>query len=59
VLHFVVEEAKLTALSEVSPYVLFERDDRPRLNLITCAGSYVEKLGTYDARLIVYAVLAP
>lgn len=54
---FVVEEVKLTPLAEVSPYFLFERADAARLNLITCAGKFDKKLGTYTHRLIVYAVL--
>ena len=56
---FIVEEVKLTRLEDVSPYFLFERSDAARLNLITCAGKFDRKLGTYDHRLIVYAVLAP
>jgi sortase A len=57
-LRYVVEEVKLTRLEEVSPYFLFERSDTARLNLITCAGTFDKKLGTYTHRLIVYAVLA-
>lgn len=56
-LHFVVEESKLTNLQDVSPYFLFERSDKARLNLITCAGTFDKKLGTYTKRLIDYAVL--
>ncbi len=56
-LHFKVEEAKLTNLKDVSTYFLFERADKPRLNLITCAGKFDKKLNTYTHRLIVYAVL--
>lgn len=57
-LRYVVEEVKLTPLAEVSPYFLFERADTARLNLITCAGKFDKKLGTYTHRLVVYAVLA-
>ena len=58
VLKFVVEESKIAWLKDVSTYFLFERDDRPRLNLITCAGTFSRKLDTYTKRLIVYAVLS-
>ena len=54
--HFVVEDSRLTPLKEVSSYFLFLRDDKPRLNLITCAGTYNKKLETYEERLIVYTV---
>jgi sortase (surface protein transpeptidase) len=58
-LRYVVEEVKLTPLAEVSPYFLFERADAARLNLITCAGKFDKKLGTYTHRLVVYATLKP
>lgn len=56
-LHFVVEETTTTRLEETSAARLFERTDKARLNLITCAGTYIASKGTYDHRLIVYAVL--
>lgn len=56
--HFVVEDSRLTPLKEVSSYFLFLRDDKPRLNLITCAGAYNKRLGTYHERLILYGVMA-
>lgn len=56
-LHFVVEETAVTKLEETSATRLFDRRDKVRLNLITCAGTYSAARGTYDHRLIVYAVL--
>ncbi|HWP61381.1 MAG TPA: class F sortase [Candidatus Paceibacterota bacterium] len=55
-LHFVVQKVKTYSLNELSPQMLFAQNDARRLNLITCAGSYVPALGTYDHRLVVYAV---
>ena len=57
-LHFVVEEVVTHALADVPRQKLFNRADRSRLNLITCAGTYSAESGTYDHRLVVYAVLA-
>lgn len=56
-LHFVVEETAVTTLEQTSATRLFDRKDKARLNLITCAGTYSAARGTYDHRLIVYAVL--
>ena len=57
-LHFVVSQVQTYALSALSPQTLFARADARRLNLITCAGTYVPSIGTYDHRLVVYATLA-
>jgi LPXTG-site transpeptidase (sortase) family protein len=57
-LHFVVEKKETTALAQTSTQKLFAQNDKARLNLITCAGTFIPRLGTYDHRLIVYAVLA-
>jgi LPXTG-site transpeptidase (sortase) family protein len=57
-LKFIVEKTEVTPLEEVSASLLFNRTDKARLNLITCAGTYISSRGTYDKRLIVYAVLA-
>jgi LPXTG-site transpeptidase (sortase) family protein len=56
-LHFVVQQVRTYALSDISPAMLFNRVDARRLNLITCAGTYIPALGTYDHRLVVYAQL--
>lgn len=53
-IHFVVEEVALYALDAVPRDTLFNRADSARLNLITCAGSFVADQNTYDHRLVVY-----
>lgn len=55
--HFRVAEIKLYPLADLSPDELFNRSDAKRLTLITCAGAFSKKLGTYDHRLVVYATL--
>jgi len=57
-LHFTVVESMLYPYDQVPPHFLFERSDGKRLNLITCAGKYLSAKGTYDKRLVAYAVLA-
>lgn len=44
---------------EVPTRELFERDGGVYLNLITCAGEWLQKHKTYDHRLIVYTEYAP
>jgi sortase (surface protein transpeptidase) len=36
---------------------IFKDDQRSRLNMITCYGTYDKKLGTYDRRLVVYCLI--
>jgi len=57
-LRFIVEETQLKTVEETSTWLLFARKDKARLNLITCAGTYIPSRGTYDKRFVVYAVLA-
>ena len=57
-LHFVVEEAKTYLLGNLAPSFLFSRNDARRLNLITCAGTFIQSKDTYDHRLVVYAKLS-
>lgn len=57
VLRFRVEEAVLYKLGALPPELLFNRADKKRLNLITCAGSLTADRSTYTHRLVVYAVL--
>ncbi len=57
-LHFVVQDSRVYKLSELTSQMLFGRNDAKRLNLITCAGTFVKSIDTYDHRLVVYAVLA-
>jgi sortase A len=56
-LHFKVTDSRVYKLGELTPDYLFNRKDAKRLNLITCAGTYSKKLGTYTHRLVVYAEL--
>jgi len=56
-LHFVVRDARVYALSELTPDMLFQQTDERRLNLITCAGSLTADRTTYDHRLVVYTEL--
>jgi len=55
---FRIEEIRSYPYTEVPFEKVFARDDAPRLTLITCTGAWIPELKTYDARLIVYAVLA-
>jgi sortase A len=58
-LHFKVEEVQSYAIADVPLQKVFNRNDRPRLNLITCTGAWVQNQKTYDQRLVVYSVLVP
>jgi len=57
ILHFRIEESTLYKTPQVPLKMLFNRDDKARLNLITCAGKLTKDRSTYDHRLIDYAVL--
>lgn len=57
-LRFVVEQATVYKLGDLSPETLFNRRDARRLNLITCAGQLTVDKSTYTHRLVVYAVYA-
>jgi sortase (surface protein transpeptidase) len=56
-LHFRVQEVGHYALKDVPLKTLFNRDDAPRLNLITCEGTWIPSEKQYDERMIVYSVL--
>lgn len=58
-LHFIVQEAVSYAAEDVPLEKVFKADDMPRLNLITCDGTWVQGKKEYDRRLVVYAALAP
>jgi sortase A len=58
-LHFKVEEIASYQITDVPLETLFARNDRPRLNLITCTGSWLSNQKTYNQRLVVYTVLVP
>lgn len=57
ILRFIVERSETYGYQQVPLETVFTVADRPRLNLITCAGSWIKKEKTYDRRLVVYAVL--
>lgn len=56
-LHFVVEATSTYPYQGVPLDTLFNRADRPRLNLITCDGAFLPTGRTYDHRFVVWAVL--
>lgn len=56
-LRFRVEAVEEYALEDVPSEVLFNRADRPRLNLITCSGTWLPGEDMYDSRVVVYTVL--
>lgn len=56
--HFIVEEVGQYLVTEVPLQKIFNRTDKARLNLITCAGDWVAQEEAYDSRTVVYAVLA-
>ncbi len=56
-LHFKVTQTVRYPVASVPLDRLFNRTDGRHLNLITCAGTWSERLGTYSERLVVYAEL--
>jgi len=58
-LHFVVSATAVYPYTGVPTEMLFTRDDKARLNLITCGGGWLKDAKTYSERLVVYAVLMP
>lgn len=56
-LHFEVQEKQNYAYADVPSEKLFARNDAPRLNLITCEGTWIPSKKMYDGRFVVYAVL--
>lgn len=56
-LHFKVQEAATYPVADVPLQRLFDRSDAPRLNLITCDGTWMPSKKMYDERHVVYAVL--
>lgn len=57
-LHFVVKDVETYPVAAVPLALLFNRNDAARLNLVTCAGSWVQSRKMYDRRTVVYTVLA-
>lgn len=56
-LRFKVVEIQSYPYTLVPLKVLFSRNDLPRLNLITCSGTWIQGARSYDERLVVYAEL--
>lgn len=56
-LRFRVAEIQKYPYTSVPLKVLFSRRDLPRLNLITCGGTWLPYARSYDERLVVYAEL--
>lgn len=57
-LRFTVEEAGSYAVGDAPLQKIFNRSDKPRLNLITCEGSWLPDEKMYDERRVVYAALS-
>lgn len=57
-LRFLVEEVATYRKDAVPRERVFARDDVPRLNLITCAGTWNSDKDSYSKRTVVYARLA-
>lgn len=57
ILTFEVVEVISYPYDEVPTERLFNRNDQPRLNLVTCSGKWTRGAKTYDERLVVYTVL--
>jgi len=57
-LHFKVAEIQKYPYTLVPLKILFSRRDMPRLNLITCGGTWLQSERSYDERLVVYTELA-
>ncbi len=55
--HFVVSEVKLYPYQSVPAPLIFGQRDTSRLNLISCAGTWLKDVKTYDQRLVVFTTL--
>jgi sortase A len=55
--HFVVTDADIRPLADVSADELFNKSGGHYLHLITCAGAVTSDRSTYTHRLVVYATL--
>lgn len=53
-LHFVVSDVEAYPYQSVPTNIVFGQNDNPRLNLITCDGTWVAGGDTYNERLVVY-----
>ncbi|OGG53941.1 hypothetical protein A3H16_02875 [Candidatus Kaiserbacteria bacterium RIFCSPLOWO2_12_FULL_53_8] len=57
-LHFVVTGIELYPYSDAPTDLIFGQNYAPRLNLITCAGTWVAGKKTYSERLVVFTQLS-
>ncbi|HET9641257.1 MAG TPA: class F sortase [Candidatus Paceibacterota bacterium] len=58
-LHFIVDDVQIYPFDASPAQKIFGQTDSARLNLITCAGTWVKGQRTYNERLVVYSKLAP
>lgn len=56
-LHFRVTEIERYRYDEVPLQRLFSRKDAARLNLVTCGGTWLPEVRSYDERLVLYTEL--
>jgi LPXTG-site transpeptidase (sortase) family protein len=56
-LHFKVTARKIYPYRTQVTNEVFLQNDKPRLNLITCYGTFLSKENTYDRRLVIFAEL--
>ena len=57
-IRWVISRVAVYSLADVPNEEMFTEADQPRLNLITCAGTFLPGQGTYSHRLVVYATLS-
>jgi len=57
-LRFVVTDIESYPYTEAPANIIFTQNDAARLNLITCAGSWIPSRRTYDKRLVIYTKFA-
>jgi sortase A len=58
-LHFVVTDIVQYPYTNAPINLIFGQNDTPRLNLITCTGTWVAGKDTYSERLVVFTKLSP
>jgi len=57
-LHFIVDDVEAYDVTDVPTDKIFENTGTPRLNLVTCDGTWIQSQHQYDQRLVVYTHLA-
>jgi len=56
--HFVVNDVETYPYQETPANLVFGQSNESHINLISCAGTWMKDLKTYDKRLVVYTTLA-